>query len=178
VGRLPDRRVYFTMKLVKGKTLADQLVTCKDLAGERMRLLGLVLHVSQALAYAHNRSVIHRDIKPSNIMLGNFGEVQLMDWGLAKVLTGSFDSDEPTGQEVTVVTPTADSTPSSDSETQPGEALGTPAYVSPEQARGQWSRVDARCDLGTPKDWHWRDGGLVRLLHREAAAAVNALAAE
>jgi serine/threonine-protein kinase len=86
LGALPDKRPYFTMKLVKGRTLAAHLAGRADVSQERTRWLGVFLQVCQALAYAHARRVIHRDLKPANIMVGAFGEVQVMDWGLAKVL--------------------------------------------------------------------------------------------
>src|SRR5262249_29249169 len=86
LGALADRRPYFTMKLVKGRTLADLL---RDREGPDLgvpRLLGIFDQVAHTVAYAHARGVIHRDLKPSNVMVGSFGEVQVMDWGLAKVL--------------------------------------------------------------------------------------------
>src|SRR5262249_35717626 len=84
VGRFGDRP-FFTMKLVKGRTLATILRERADASVDRPRLLGIALQVAQTLAYAHSRGVIHRDLKPANIMVGAFGEVQVMDWGLAKV---------------------------------------------------------------------------------------------
>jgi serine/threonine protein kinase len=86
LGQLADRRPYFTMKLVKGQTLAKLLAEREDPAHERPRFLGIFQQVCQGLAYAHARGVIHRDLKPGNVMVGAFGEVQVMDWGLAKVL--------------------------------------------------------------------------------------------
>src|SRR5262245_34334685 len=85
VGRFGDRP-FFTMKLVKGKTLAALLAERAAPAQERPRFLAIALQVSQAVAYAHAKGVIHRDLKPANVMVGAFGEVQVMDWGLAKVL--------------------------------------------------------------------------------------------
>ena len=86
LGSFADRRPFFTMKLVKGHTLAELLKERASPAEDRPRFLAIFAQVCQTMAYAHARGVIHRDLKPSNIMVGSFGEVQVMDWGLAKVL--------------------------------------------------------------------------------------------
>ena len=86
LGTLPDHRPYFAMKLVKGRTLAVLLAERAGPAEDQPQLLGIFEQVCMTMAYAHVRGVIHRDLKPSNIMVGSFGEVQVMDWGLAKVL--------------------------------------------------------------------------------------------
>ncbi len=86
LGQFDDGRPYFTMKLVKGRTLSALLADREAPDHDRPRFLGIFEQVCQAVAYAHARGVIHRDLKPSNIMVGSFGEVQVMDWGLAKVL--------------------------------------------------------------------------------------------
>jgi serine/threonine protein kinase len=86
LGVFSDKRPYFTMKLVRGRTLASLLAERRDPAQDRPRFLKMFEQVCQTLAYAHARGVIHRDLKPLNIMVGSFGEVQVMDWGLAKVL--------------------------------------------------------------------------------------------
>src|SRR5439155_6724826 len=83
VGAWPDGRPFLVMKLIRGRTLADLLA---DDRADRGRLLAAFEPVCQAVAFAHARKVIHRDLKPSNVMVGAFGEVQVMDWGLAKVL--------------------------------------------------------------------------------------------
>ncbi len=93
IGRFGDRP-FFTMKLVKGQTLAALLSERSDPAADRPRLLSIALQVTQALAYAHAKGVIHRDLKPANVMVGAFGEVQVMDWGLAKVLAEGGVADE------------------------------------------------------------------------------------
>src|SRR5262249_15113593 len=90
LGALADRRPFFTMKLVKGRTLAAHLAARSD--PEWPRFLSIFEAVCQTVAYAHARGVIHRDLKPSNIMVGAFGEVQVMDWGLAKVLSRDGDA--------------------------------------------------------------------------------------
>src|SRR4051794_3397427 len=84
IGALPDGSPFLAMKLVKGVTLADLLA---GPAPDRGRLVAVFLQVAQAVGYAHSKRVIHRDLKPANVMVGQFGEVQVMDWGLAKVLS-------------------------------------------------------------------------------------------
>ena len=86
LGTFADRRPFFAMKLVKGHTLAELLEDRKDPVDDLPRFLSIFEAVCQTMAYAHARGVIHRDLKPSNVMVGSFGEVQVMDWGLAKVL--------------------------------------------------------------------------------------------
>ncbi len=86
LGLMADEAPYFTMKLVKGRTLSALLTQRKSTAENRTRLLQIFESVCQTLAYAHSKGVLHRDVKPANIMVGAFGEVQVVDWGLAKVL--------------------------------------------------------------------------------------------
>lgn len=83
---MKDRRLFFTMKLIKGRTLAEILDARAEFREDRQRFLRIFLQVCQTMAYAHSRGVIHRDLKPSNIMVGAFGEVLVVDWGLAKIL--------------------------------------------------------------------------------------------
>src|SRR5262249_35291253 len=87
VGTLPDGRPFLAMKLIKGRTLSALLRERPDTAADRGRFVATFEQVCQAVGYAHAHNVIHRDLKPSNVMVGAFGEVQVMDWGLAKVLT-------------------------------------------------------------------------------------------
>lgn len=94
LGQFADQRPFFTMKLVKGQTLAKLLAERSDSTDDRSRFIGIFEQVCQTLSYAHARGVIHRDLKPSNIMVGAFGEVQVMDWGLAKVLLSGGVADE------------------------------------------------------------------------------------
>src|SRR6516225_6619642 len=86
-GSLPDGRPFLAMKLIRGRTLEELLQRHSDPAADRGRLLAVLEQVCQAVAYAHAHRVLHRDLKPGNVMVGGFGEVQVMDWGLAKVLT-------------------------------------------------------------------------------------------
>src|SRR5579872_6430626 len=86
LGTFGDSRPYFTMKLVKGQTLADLLSARATVSADLPKFVGIFEQVCQTVAYAHSRDVIHRDLKPSNVMVGSFGEVQVMDWSLAKVL--------------------------------------------------------------------------------------------
>jgi serine/threonine-protein kinase len=143
VGRLPDGRPYFTMKLVRGQTLADLLKARAEPGQDLPRWLAVFQRVCQALAYAHDCRVVHRDLKPANVMVGAFDEVQVMDWGLAKVLTGGAAGKEPAkGHDIHTVR-----TGAPEMASQAGALLGTPAYMAPEQARGEVDRVDARCDV-------------------------------
>ena len=131
VGRLPDGRVYYTMKYVQGQTITEYLAGDPPLP-DRLRL---VQQVCQAVAFAHSRNVVHRDLKPDNIMVGAFGEVLVMDWGVAKVLR-DVAARAPEGTEDTVETPTSD-----------GYVIGTLAFMSPEQAEGSVEDVDQQSDI-------------------------------
>src|SRR5258708_24082591 len=105
---------------------------------EFRQLLTRFIAVCNAIAYAHSRGVIHRDLKPSNIMLGEFGETLVVDWGLAKILAASQNEDTGEGSTGPVLLPAS----TSDSDlTHTGQALGTPAYMSPEQAAGRRGQV-------------------------------------
>ncbi len=149
LGTFADLRPFFTMKLVKGETLAALLQRRKILTDNQPRLLAIFEQICQTMAYAHTRGVIHRDLKPSNVMVGNFGEVQVMDWGLAKILPRGGVVDDPretgTASDVSVI-----QTPRSGSgadESEAGSVLGTPSYIAPEQARGELDIVNERSDV-------------------------------
>jgi serine/threonine-protein kinase len=150
LGTFADHRPFFSMKLVKGHTLAHLLENRKDAATDRPRFLSIFEAVAQTVAYAHARGVIHRDLKPSNVMVGSFGEVQVMDWGLAKVLPrgGIADDDtagKPDRQQTLIAT--ARSVSESPVLSRAGSVLGTPSYMSPEQARGEIGWIDERADV-------------------------------
>nr|HEX4316070.1 protein kinase [Kofleriaceae bacterium] len=135
-GQLPGGEPFYAMKLVSGHTLRDELAGAATL-DDRLALIPKVIAVCDAIAYAHGQRVIHRDLKPANVMVGAFGEVVVVDWGLAKDLAN--DRAEPATIEVR-----ADGT-ASDGLTRDGTVLGTPPYLAPEQARGE--PADARADV-------------------------------
>jgi serine/threonine-protein kinase len=149
LGTMADRRPFFSMKLVKGHTLAALLRGRERPADNLPRFLAIFEQVCQTVAYAHARGVIHRDLKPSNVMVGSFGEVQVMDWGLAKVLARGEADDEPhrvQAPDETVVETTVRSGSDADA-SRAGSIIGTAAYMPPEQARGEITRVDERADV-------------------------------
>ncbi len=135
-------RPYYAMRFIKGDSLKDAIARFHDLTAPRelelRRLLRRFLDVCNAIDYAHSRGVIHRDIKPANIIVGTHGETLVVDWGLAKSVGRA---DPSTGEQ-----PIGPSS-SGSSETLPGSALGTPAYMSPEQARGDLDRLGPRSDV-------------------------------
>jgi serine/threonine protein kinase len=132
VGILPDGRCFYAMKLVRGRRL-DEHAAGRQGLGERLRVFE---KICDAVAYAHAQGVIHRDLKPANVMVGPFGEVLVMDWGVARLRAGD-------GQPAP-----ASRLPAGDgSHTLAGTVLGTPGYMSPEQARGEVERIDERSDV-------------------------------
>jgi tetratricopeptide (TPR) repeat protein len=148
MGTLPDGRPFLAMKLIHGRTLAELLAGRPDGADDRGRFVAVFEQICQAVGYAHAHHVIHRDLKPANVMVGAFGEVQVMDWGLAKILAGGAatapqespelsDHFEPPGGEDAATT----------AQTVTGSVLGTPAYMPPEQAAGEVEKIDARSDV-------------------------------
>ncbi len=144
VGTLPDGRPFFSMKLVRGRTLEALLRDRASPADDLPRFITIFESVCQTIAYAHSRGILHRDIKPSNVMVGEFGEVQVMDWGLAKQTAGAGVREDHEGDESTALA-LAGTVPAD--ATSAGTVLGTPAYLAPEQARGQSASLDQRADV-------------------------------
>ena len=134
-GRWPDGTPFYAMKLVSGRPLRD-LIAERTTVTERIGLLHHVIAVADAIAYAHGRHIIHRDLKPANVIVGDFGETIVIDWGLAKDLTTTEDSAASGGPP---------RSRQDDGLTSAGSVLGTPAYMAPEQERGE--HVDQRADV-------------------------------
>ena len=147
LGLHADERPYFTMKLVKGRTLSALLSDRDDFRRERGRYLAIFHQVCQTLAYAHSRGVVHRDLKPANIMVGAFGEVQVVDWGFAKVLASGGVADERKARAAADLSVIATVRSEADgSASMVGSIMGTPAYMPPEQALGEVDNLDERSD--------------------------------
>jgi tetratricopeptide (TPR) repeat protein/tRNA A-37 threonylcarbamoyl transferase component Bud32 len=147
LGTLPDGRPFLAMKLIKGRTFAQQLKERSSPLDELPKFLTTFEHVCQAVAYAHSKGVIHRDLKPANVVVGAFGEVQVMDWGLAKVLGDASPKSTSDADTERAVVSVIESTREGGSETIVGSVLGTPAYMPPEQARGEVEQTDRRSDV-------------------------------
>jgi len=163
VGTLADGRVFYTMKFVEGQRL-DKFLEAVDSIPDKLRIF---LRVCDPVAFAHSRGVLHRDIKPANIMVGSFGEVLVMDWGLAKIVAQAAggtpqDPDATLFQKPGVISADNDTTQVS-VVTGHGTILGTPGYMSPEQARGEVQSLDARSDI-------FSLGALLRFMLNEKSA--------
>src|SRR4051812_43756704 len=137
LGRRDNGQLYCAMRLVRGRSLGDALR--EDKGRGRLRLLSNFVQLCQTIAYAHERGVVHRDIKPENVMLGAFGETVLLDWGVAKLRGGDDD--------IRDAVPNAPKVNERFDATQEGDVIGTPAYMSPEQALGNVKEIDEQSDV-------------------------------
>jgi hypothetical protein len=148
LGELPDGRPFFVMKLIQGQTLAELLAARAAPADDLPRWVEVFEQVCAAVAFAHARDLIHRDLKPSNVMLGEFGEVLVMDWGIAKALAAR-PQPPPVSPAPVQLSPSVGgaATSAEGPETLPGQTKGTPAFMAPEQARGEASRVGKPSDV-------------------------------
>jgi serine/threonine protein kinase/Leucine-rich repeat (LRR) protein len=149
----PQGRVFYTMKFVRGSTLLEVLQRIKEGDATTLvqyplsQLLTVFQKICDAMAYAHAKGVVHRDLKPENIMLGKFGEVLVMDWGLAKVMDDRPDKtdEHPSVTKVEVAEEFA--TSEDVSLTLDGAIMGTPQFMAPEQAEGRLADIDERTDI-------------------------------
>jgi len=142
VGTLPDGRVFYTMKLVQGRRL-DQYSSEGGGVPERLRTFQ---KICEAVSFAHAHNVLHRDLKPQNIMVGPFGEVLVMDWGLAKVLhPGTLAN--ANGGEIRLRQEGRSDAHRPAADTANGAVLGTSGYMAPEQARGEVATIGPRADV-------------------------------
>ncbi|MDP6935248.1 MAG: serine/threonine-protein kinase, partial [Myxococcota bacterium] len=152
MGSLADGRPYYTMTAVHGRTLSAIIREVHEASGYGpwqtavsgwtfRRLVEVFRKTCDAVAYAHSRGVVHRDLKPSNVMVGEFGEVQVMDWGVAKLLDTTVGETDPI-EDDRAVQPTLPM-----GETMTGSILGTLSYMAPEQARGEVDNVGPASDV-------------------------------
>jgi len=147
LGRFEDGRPYYAMRFINGESLQEAVRRYHDSATaasgrrsvELRKLLRRFLDVCQTIAYAHSRGVLHRDLKPANIMLGPFGETLVVDWGLAKVIQRAEPSPDPNRAPLAVA--------SAVTATRMDSTIGTPQYMSPEQAAGQIDRLGPASDV-------------------------------
>lgn len=138
VGVLPDGRVFYAMKFVRGSRL-DEYAVQNTSPRDRLRKFQAVC---DAVAFAHAHGVIHRDLKPQNIMIGSFGEVLVLDWGVAKILRAPVSLEAET-----LIAPPRNGEVSRRVDTSHGTVIGTRDYMAPEQARGEIENLDERADI-------------------------------
>src|SRR5262249_20939073 len=151
LGTYADGRPFYAMRFIKGDSLADAVRRFHEREGpgrdegarqvELRGLLGRQVDVCNAIQYAHDRGVLHRDLKPGNVMLGQYGETLVVDWGLAKAAGDGRDDTAP-GEG-----PLRPISASGSAPTEMGKALGTPAYMSPEQAAGRLDQLGPGSDV-------------------------------
>src|SRR5579871_6508055 len=156
LGQYADGRPYYAMRFIRGETLKDAIARYHGEDKDRSRspefelraLLTRFVTVCNTLAYAHSRGVIHRDIKPANIMLGQYGETLVVDWGMAKAMAEQVDAaSRAASGSARLAEPTLMPQLSDSVETQAGSAMGTPAYMSPEQAAGRLDLLGPASDI-------------------------------
>jgi len=132
------------MKYVEGRRLDEWAGSAASLA-ERLRLFE---KICEPVAFAHSRGVLHRDLKPPNVMVGPFGEVLVMDWGVAKIFGGAIGAQAASAQPANAAAaPPASDSKSGAGDTAHGSVLGTPGFMAPEQARGEVAQLDSRADI-------------------------------
>jgi eukaryotic-like serine/threonine-protein kinase len=164
-GTLADGRPFYAMKFVEGERL-DQLVQGITSVPERLRLFQ---KICEAVAFAHAHGILHRDLKPENVMVGPFGEVLVMDWGIAKILNDGPGSD--TGDQPDAGTQAhRGQSARAGVTTEHGTVLGTPGFMAPEQARGDVASLDRRADI-------YSLGAVLRFIGGSDAAFPPAVAA-
>lgn len=165
VGTLPDGRVFYTMKLVQGQRL-DQYRAEAGGVPERLRTFQ---KICEAVSFAHAHKVLHRDLKPQNIMVGRFGEVLVMDWGLAKVLNPEIPAG-PDERDMRVQQEARPDANESATDTAHGVVLGTPGYMAPEQGRGEIPAIGPGADV-------YSLGAVLKFLLQDSGRVAKALAA-
>jgi eukaryotic-like serine/threonine-protein kinase len=139
IGKRKDGTIYYTMRHVKGKNFSDTIMEAKTVHG-RLKLIPHFLDLCNAISYAHSQGVVHRDIKPDNIMIGEFGETVVLDWGLAKMSSGEDLGGQKIAEEIRKLT-------QGGAHTIAGQAMGTPVYMPPEQAKGEIFNIDHQSDI-------------------------------